>query len=438
MEKRTKILLVVSSLAIILLIIGLIFYKHLAQSSASSAVTKTPVVMNTDTVNLDKGGTGTGTIASNPTGISCGSSCSGHFSSGVKVVLTEIPASDSTFAGWSGPCSGLSPTCTFVVDGDKTVKATFNPSKSDSSSTQKLSYLNITKNGAGTGTITSVPLPVNCGNSYNDCYPTGTKVTLVETPSANSSFSSWGGVCATNSLTINSAATSSGTILGIVSGSTLAATSGKSVNINPSCVVTLAGNENATATFVPVTPATTTGTTVSQTTYNLTVTKTGDGTGTIVSDKGGIACGNNCNANLNGDTDVTLTATPATGYYFSGWGGTCSGLGSTCVAAMVSNESVTASFTKTKPKAVTFYNLSVVTKGALVGDVISTPGGIDCGPSTTLCTASFDSGTKVTLVATLPDSTTAFSGWSGICSGTGNCSLTMTGNQSVTATFGSK
>jgi phospholipase C len=56
-------------------------------------------------------------------------------------------------------------------------------------------------------------------------------------------------------------------------------------------------------------------------------------------------------------------------------------------------------------------------------------------PDDTGCFGSFPSGTVVNLTAT-PDGSHTFSGWSGAgCSGTGACSITVTANTQVTATF---
>jgi PKD repeat protein len=63
--------------------------------------------------------------------------------------------------------------------------------------------------------------------------------------------------------------------------------------------------------------------------------------------------------------------------------------------------------------------------------VSSSPGGIGCGAG---CQASFDSGSVVTLTAT-PDPGSLFTGWSGDCSGSGSCQVTMNQARSVTATF---
>lgn len=62
----------------------------------------------------------------------------------------------------------------------------------------------------------------------------------------------------------------------------------------------------------------------------------------------------------------------------------------------------------------------------------SNPSGITCG---TDCSELYRRGTLVTLMA-LPDPTSTFAGWSGACTGTGPCVVTMLGtNLSVTAAF---
>ena len=78
------------------------------------------------TLTVNYPGTGSGTIASNPAGLSCsGAPCSGTFGYGQAVTLTASPSVDSTFAGWSGGgCSGTF-TCTVTVTSATTVTATF-------------------------------------------------------------------------------------------------------------------------------------------------------------------------------------------------------------------------------------------------------------------------------------------------------------------------
>lgn len=75
------------------------------------------------------------------------------------------------------------------------------------------------------------------------------------------------------------------------------------------------------------------------------------------------------------------------------------------------------------------FTLTVGTAG--VGSVASAPVGVDCGVT---CTAKFTSGQPVTLT-TSPAAGYTFAGWSGACSGTDVCTVTMDANKAVTATF---
>jgi len=78
-----------------------------------------------------------------------------------------------------------------------------------------------------------------------------------------------------------------------------------------------------------------------------------------------------------------------------------------------------------------WFALSVKTVGQGSGTVTTNPGGF-CGRN---CSKTFVSGSVVMLTATA-DSGSSFSGWSGGgCSGTGSCNLTLTADQTVTATF---
>jgi len=78
-------------------------------------------------------------------------------------------------------------------------------------------------------------------------------------------------------------------------------------------------------------------------------------------------------------------------------------------------------------------NLLTVTKsGTGAGTVSSSPSGISCGST---CSASYTSGTSVTLTAT-PTGSSTFTGWSGACSGSSTtCTVSMSAAQSVTASF---
>jgi hypothetical protein len=77
------------------------------------------------------------------------------------------------------------------------------------------------------------------------------------------------------------------------------------------------------------------------------------------------------------------------------------------------------------------FPLTVSLAGTGSGTVTSNPAGINC-PSG--CSANFTSGQSVALTASA-DSGSNFAGWSGACSGTGPCTVSMNSSQAVTATF---
>lgn len=51
---------------------------------------------------INKQGTGSGTVTSSPQGINCGSICSASFEQNGVVTLTASPAAGSVFEGWTG------------------------------------------------------------------------------------------------------------------------------------------------------------------------------------------------------------------------------------------------------------------------------------------------------------------------------------------------
>jgi hypothetical protein len=88
----------------------------------------------------------------------------------------------------------------------------------------------------------------------------------------------------------------------------------------------------------------------------------------------------------------------------------------------------------TSPAPSTF-TLTVSRNGTApsTGTITSNPAGINCGST---CSVAIASGTTGTLTATAA-SGGVFAGWSGACSGTGACTVTMNANKTVAATFNS-
>ena len=243
--------------------------------------------------------------------------------------------------------------------------------------------LTVIRQGTGNGAVTSNPPGINCGPTCSAPFDSGTVVTLTATPATGSTFDGW--------------------------------TGGGCTGTDP-CTITLTASTTVFARF---------GVTSGGTQFTLSVTRQGSGSGTVTSSPAGIDCGGTCSAAFDSGTVVTLTATPATGSTFDGWtGGGCAGTGP-CTLTLTADTTVTATF------SVRRVTLSVFRQGLGSGTVASSPAGIDCGAT---CSATYDSGTVVTLTAT-PGLLSAFVGWSGGCSGTGPCTVTLTGNTSVTATF---
>ncbi|HWU87283.1 MAG TPA: hypothetical protein VN253_08410, partial [Kofleriaceae bacterium] len=301
---------------------------------------------------VSRNGAATGTVSSNPGGITCGASCSAIFPLGTVVTLTATPDTGAEFAGWSGGgCSGSAPTCMVTVAAATTVTATF----------EVATYpVMIHLGGAGTGMVVAPAAGIICPGTCTAMVPHGGQLSLTASTGASSLFMGW---------TVNG-------------GGTACAGTG-------ACASTITGPTTITATFALY--------------QSLEVTKSGNGNGTVTSNPTGITCGADCSESYPPGTTVTLTATAAGDSIFMGWsGGGCAGSG-TCSVDVNGATMVTADF------ALKRYDLTVTKAGLGAGTVMSAPAGIDCGAT---CTAAYDAGTLVTLTAS-PAAGSLFAGWSG-------------------------
>ena len=147
----------------------------------------------------------------------------------------------------------------------------------------------------GNGSVFSTPPGINCGTTCTAGFAQGSQVSLTPEPTGGWLFGGWSGAC---------------------SGS-------------GNCTVTMNSAQSVNANFAQIT-------------YQLVVTVTGSGT--VTSNPTGIHCPSTCSAIFGSNTVVTLSATPAAGMSFIGWGGACSGSGS-CSVDMFGPESVSAAFT---------------------------------------------------------------------------------------------
>ena len=103
----------------------------IAAFDAASTVTVGGETFTEQTLAVGRTGSGVGTVTSMTlTGttpvINCGSDCSHAYSSGAVATLTATEETGSTFAGWSGGCSGTNISCNIELTAPVVVIATFN------------------------------------------------------------------------------------------------------------------------------------------------------------------------------------------------------------------------------------------------------------------------------------------------------------------------
>lgn len=250
--------------------------------------------------------TGNGTVSGS--GIACtsagGSGCSASESANSTVTLTATPGAGSGFTGWGGACAGTAVSCVVTMDGAKTVTAAFTGGGS-SGSTYPLVVAVV-----GDGTVTGAG--ISCGSTGSTCTASpaaGSQVKLTAKAASGQSFTGWSGACSGRTAT---------------------------------CALTMSAAKSVTATFTGTSsggggggggggaPA-------------LTAAVTGPGRITGA----GLACGNGaqtCSASVTTGLAVSLTATPAAGATFAGWGGACHGTDRLCRFVATGDTTITAAF----------------------------------------------------------------------------------------------
>jgi endoglucanase len=401
----------------------------------SVTATFEPVGM-TYALSVSRTGTGSGTVTSSPSGINCGSDCGEDFPSGSDVTLTAIPDSDSTFVGWNGACSG-SGTCTVSMTTNRSVTAEFRSNivepviiYDDALASGWVDYSwTATINLAGTSPVHSGTHAVNATLGAWGAFSPYKSNGAIDTYGYDAiEFWVHGGTGSSKSIrfyTENGGSSSDIYNFVAPAGAWTETTVTLSDLGNPESIDRLnfmnfssSGIEMFTLDEIRLVPGNTS-------TYPLSVSKAGNGAGTVTSNPGGINCGGDCDETYASGTVVTLTADPGANSTFAGWSGACSGT-DTCTVIMNDVRSVTATFDVTSS-----FTLNVNTAGTGFGSIVSDPSGITCGDD---CSEMYLPGTTVTLTP-LPAAGTTFTGWSGACSGTDTCTVTMSGSCVVTATF---
>jgi len=248
---------------------------------------------------------GTGTVTSSPAGISCGSSCSGTYSSGTTVLLTATPAAGWIFSGWTGACTGSASTCQVIMDIDKTVNAAFLPVSVPTVTTSPASAI------ADTGATLNGTVDPNNGTTsvwfeYGKTTGYGNSTPQKNAGSGDSSMP----------VVEGAGGLASGTLYHyrIVAQNSV----GKSN-----------GNDMTFTTNVP------------PVTGQLSVSVVGKGA--VTSLPAGIDCGTDCGEAYSDGVSVSLTTVPEAGWNFVRWSGACSGNGN-CTITMNGSVSVKAVF----------------------------------------------------------------------------------------------
>lgn len=235
---------------------------------------------------------------------------------------------------------------------------------------------------AGAGA--TMPSPTQCTGTVTP--PVNYTITTSSNPGSAGTITGSGTYASGNTATL-SATAAAGYVFSGWSGDTTS-------NSNP-LSFTVIGNRSYTANFTAI-PAT----------YTLTSNVLPAGSG-VVTGGGSYASG----------SIVTLTASPANGYSFVGWGGDATGTSASTTITMNSNKTVTANF-----KAIAANYTVTTAANPVAGGTVSGGGTYPIGTSTVL-TAS-------------PAAGYVFSGWSGDATGTANpLTITPAGNVSVTANF---
>jgi hypothetical protein len=163
-------------------------------------------------------------------------------------------------------------------------------------------------------------------------------------------------------------------------------------------------------------------------TATVTIERTGTGAGEFEASLGTVDCSATaCTVSVPVGGTTTIAPTPAEGSVFEGWAaGACDAFASRCQLTVEDDVSLSAGFKLGRAKVV------VEKTGSGVARITSSPPGIDCGIT---CTGEFDYGTMVTLTAEMTPGST-FQGWSGPCSGTGECVVMATPDAKATAALG--
>ena len=141
-----------------------------------------------------------GRVTSSPPGINCGegaADCLIRIAERTRVMLTATEVfPDHPFNNWGGDCTGVQPTCTVVMDDNRSVTAQFGVPQQPPPPPRS-GFLTVSRKG--NGVVRSTPVGINCGRLCTAIYNSGgsgTRISLTAIPGRSARFLGWGGNCA--------------------------------------------------------------------------------------------------------------------------------------------------------------------------------------------------------------------------------------------------
>jgi uncharacterized repeat protein (TIGR02543 family) len=287
---------------------------------------------------------------------------------GTTLSLEAIAAAGWEFSAWSGALTGTTNPDDILMDGNKSVTATFTEEE-----VPPVQYT-LTVNVVGDGSVEVDGVAYTSPVTVNE----GTTLSLEAIAAAGWEFSAWSGA---------------------LTGTT-----------NPDDIL-MDGNKSVTATFTEEE--------VPPVQYTLTVNVVGDGSVEV----DGVAY--TSPVTVNEGTTLSLEAIAAAGWEFSAWSGDLTGTTNPDDIVLDGNKTVTATFTEEEIPPIQ-YTLTV----NVVGD-----GSVEVDGAAYTSPVTVDEGTTLSLEA-IAAAGWEFSAWSGALTGTTNPDdIVMDGNKSVTATF---
>lgn len=322
-------------------------------------------------LSLEFTGAGPAAIVVEPISRECYSDCELPIADLTEVELSVIPDPGSVFEGWGGACSGTGP-CQFTMTSDLTVSADF--------STVPTFELTVSRLGGGDNSVTSTPSGLSCGNNCSVPFNSNSTVSLTASPDDGWEFVGFSGDC--TGLT---------------------------------CDVLMSEDQSVTAEFTFIG-------------YELTADVAGQGM--VTSAPGNIVCPGKCSDRFTANEEVVLTATPGVGQTFAYW--------DSAPASLSAGKSGVCTTTAT---CTFFINQSYIARAVFASPVEVTTSGsgngtvqgfdIDCPGA---CNSEVPADLNITLIA-IPDAGSTFTGWSGACSGTGDCEIPGGSGGEVVAEF---